>query len=63
MDNGRELARCLGASGVALMRVHGFVSTGRPIYGVVRLSVLGPRNARVVATALRFGEVHGLSVG
>jgi ribulose-5-phosphate 4-epimerase/fuculose-1-phosphate aldolase len=63
MEQGRDLARCLGGNRVALMRGHGFVSVGVTLYGLVRLSVYIPRNARVLATALRFGEVRGLSEG
>ena len=55
MAQGRDLAKCLGAGNVALMRGHGFASAARSIIEVVRLSVYLPRNARVQMNALRMG--------
>jgi ribulose-5-phosphate 4-epimerase/fuculose-1-phosphate aldolase len=64
MEQGRDLARCLGASNVALMRGHGFASAGRSLIEVVRLSVYLPRNARVLFRARQLGgEVRYLSQG
>ena len=60
---GRDLARCLGAERVALMRGHGFAAAGRSLLEVVRISVYLPRNARVLLEAMRLGEVNGLSRG
>src|SRR6516225_8527554 len=55
MPQGRDLAKCLGAGKVALMRGHGFASAARSIIEVVRLSVYLPRNARVQMNAMRLG--------
>ena len=55
MAQGRDLAKCLGAGNVALMRGHGFASAARSIIEVVRLSVYLPRNARVQMNAMRLG--------
>src|ERR1700744_5362073 len=55
MAQGRDLAKCLGAGNVALMRGHGFASAARSIIEVVRLSVYLPRNARVQMNVLRMG--------
>ena len=64
LDQGRDLARTLAGGRVALMRSHGFVSTGRTLNDLVRLSVYIPRNARVLMAALRLGgEVKGLHPG
>jgi ribulose-5-phosphate 4-epimerase/fuculose-1-phosphate aldolase len=60
---GRDLARCLGAARVALMRGHGFVAVGRSLPEAVRASVYLPVNARVLSEALRLGEVKSLSPG
>jgi HCOMODA/2-hydroxy-3-carboxy-muconic semialdehyde decarboxylase len=59
MAQGRDLAKCLGAGNVALMRGHGFASAARSIIEVVRLSVYLPRNARVQMNALRIGGKLG----
>ena len=64
LDQGRDLAGTLGKGRVALMRSHGFVSTGRTLNDLVRLSVHIPRNARVLIAAIRLGgEVKGLHPG
>src|SRR5262249_32578226 len=55
MAQGRDLAKCLGAGHVALMRGHGFASAARSIIEVVRLSVYLPRHARVPMHAMRPG--------
>ena len=61
LDHGNDLAATLGKGRVALMRSHGFVSTGRTLNDLVRLSVYIPRNARVLMAALRLGgEVKSL---
>jgi len=64
MEQGRDLARCLGANNVALMRGHGFASAGRSLIEVVRMSVYLPRNARALLRARQLGgEVKYLSQG
>src|SRR6202051_3026186 len=64
MAQGRDLARCLGANSVALMRGHGFSSAARSLIEVVRLSVYLPRNARALMRAKQLGgEIKYLSDG
>ncbi len=64
LEQGRDLARCLGANNVALMRGHGFASAGRSLIEVVRMSVYLPRNARALLRARQLGgEVKYLSQG
>ena len=64
LEQGRDLAAHAGSGRVALMRSHGFVSTGRTLNDLVRLSVYMPRNARVLMAAMRLGgEVKGLHPG
>jgi len=64
MAQGRDLAKCLGAGNVALMRGHGFASAARSIIEVVRLSVYLPRNARALLRAKHLGgEIKYLSQG
>jgi ribulose-5-phosphate 4-epimerase/fuculose-1-phosphate aldolase len=68
VDQGRDLAGCIGQGRVALMRGHGFAAVGSTVHDVVRLSVYLPVNARIVTTALRLapsykplaaGEIEG----
>ncbi len=61
MDQGRDLAKALASRRVILMRGHGFVATGRSLSEVVRVSVMLPRNAKILTTALQFGGVEALS--
>ena len=64
MEQGRDLAKCLGANNVALMRGHGFASAGRSVIEVVRMSVYLPRNARALLRASQLGgEIKYLSQG
>jgi HCOMODA/2-hydroxy-3-carboxy-muconic semialdehyde decarboxylase len=64
IDQGRDLAKCLGANKVALMRGHGFASAGRSLIEVVRMSVYLPRNARALLRARHLGgEIKYLSQG
>jgi ribulose-5-phosphate 4-epimerase/fuculose-1-phosphate aldolase len=64
MEQGRDLAKCLGADNVALMRGHGFASAGRSLIEVVRMSVYLPRNARALLRANQLGgEIKYLSQG
>jgi len=61
---GRDLAKCLGANKVVLMRGHGFTSTGRTIVDAVKAAVYLPQNARVLKeTLLMGGGVKPLSPG
>ena len=55
MEQGRDLAKCLGQNSVALMRGHGFASAARSLIEVVRLSVYLPRNARAQMRAKQLG--------
>ena len=64
IEQGRNLAKCLGANSVALMRGHGFASAARSLIEVVRLSVYLPRNARALMRAKQLGgEIKYLSQG
>jgi HCOMODA/2-hydroxy-3-carboxy-muconic semialdehyde decarboxylase len=63
MDHGRDLAEALAGHRMALMAAHGFVSTGRSIYDLVRLAVYIPRNARVQLQAMQMGEYRVISPG
>jgi ribulose-5-phosphate 4-epimerase/fuculose-1-phosphate aldolase len=63
MTQGRDLARRLGGDRVVLMRGHGFTAAARSLQEVVRMAVYMPLNARVLAEALRLGEVKPLSRG
>lgn len=53
VDQGRDLAKRIGAGRLALMRGHGFAAAGGTVQDVVRLSVYLPVNARIVSAALR----------
>jgi ribulose-5-phosphate 4-epimerase/fuculose-1-phosphate aldolase len=64
MEQGRDLAKCLGGNNVALMRGHGFASAGRSLIEVVRMSVYLPRNARALLRAKQLGgEIKYLAQG
>ncbi|PYM75423.1 MAG: class II aldolase family protein [Candidatus Rokuibacteriota bacterium] len=63
MAQGRDLAGSLGAERVVLMRGHGFTAAARSLQEVIRMAVYLPLNARVLAEALRLGEVKYLSRG
>jgi ribulose-5-phosphate 4-epimerase/fuculose-1-phosphate aldolase len=64
MEQGRDLAKCLGGNNVALMRGHGFASAGRSLIEVVRMSVYLPRNARALLRAEQLGgEIKYLAQG
>lgn len=64
MAQASDLAKCLGANSVALMRGHGFASAARSLIEVVRLSVYLPRNARALMRARQLGgEITYLSPG
>ena len=63
MDQGRDLARCLGGRRVSLMRGHGCVIAGKTIREVVMASVYLQVNAGLLLESLRLGEVKYLSPG
>ena len=64
MEQGRDLAKCLGGNNVALMRGHGFAAAGRSLIEVVRMSVYLPRNARALLRAKQLGgRIRYLSQG
>jgi len=60
---GRDLAECLGANNVALMRGHGFAAASKSLIEVVRMSVYVPRNARALLAGLGLGPVKSLTQG
>jgi len=55
LEQGRDLAACLGDNRVVLLRNHGFVSVDLTLGALVRLAVFLPRNARVLLAALTAG--------
>ncbi len=63
MDQGRDLARCLGGRRVSLMRGHGCVVVGKSIREVVMASVYLQVNAGLLLESMRLGEVKYLSPG
>jgi ribulose-5-phosphate 4-epimerase/fuculose-1-phosphate aldolase len=64
VEQGRDLAKCLGTANVALMRGHGFAAAARSLIEVVRMSVFLPRNARALLRATQLGgEIKYLSQG
>jgi HCOMODA/2-hydroxy-3-carboxy-muconic semialdehyde decarboxylase len=64
MEEGRDLARWLAKSSVALMRGHGFAAAGRSLIETVRMSVYLPRNARALLRAKQLGgDIKYLSQG
>ena len=63
MDQGRDLACCLGGRRVSLMRGHGCVVAGKSIREVVMASVYLQVNAGLLLQSLPLGEVKYLSPG
>ena len=64
IEQGRDLAKCLGVNNVALMRGHGFAAAGRSLIEVVRMSVYLARNARALLRAKQLGgRIKYLSQG
>jgi ribulose-5-phosphate 4-epimerase/fuculose-1-phosphate aldolase len=64
VEQGRDLAKCLGTSNVVLMRGHGFAAAARSLIEVVRMSVFLPRNARALLRAKQLGgQIKYLSQG
>ena len=55
VEQGQDLAKCLGSNNVALMRGHGFAAAARSLIEVVRMSVYLPRNARALMGAKQLG--------
>ena len=63
MEQGRDLAVCLGGRRVSLMRGHGCVIAGQTIREVVMASVYLQVNAGLLLQSLQLGEVKYLSPG
>ena len=63
MEQGRDLAIALAERRIVLMRGHGFTAAARSLSEVVRLSIMLPRNSRILTTALQFGGLKPLSSG
>ena len=63
MDQGRDLARCLGDHRAALMRGHGGVVVGRTIKEAVMISIYLDVNARLQMQSLQLGEPNYLTQG
>jgi HCOMODA/2-hydroxy-3-carboxy-muconic semialdehyde decarboxylase len=63
MDQGRSLARALGAGRIALMRGHGSVVVSDNIPSVVSSCIHMDRNARVQMQAIQLGEYTALAPG
>jgi HCOMODA/2-hydroxy-3-carboxy-muconic semialdehyde decarboxylase len=63
MEQGRSLARAVGAGRLALMRGHGSVVVGSTIPSVVSACMSMDKNARVQLQALQLGEVLPLAPG
>jgi len=63
LEQGRDLARCLGNNRVCLIRGVGFVVTGRTLNDLVRLSAYVPRNGRAIMDATPFGKITSISAG
>ena len=64
VEQGQDLAHCLGTWNVVLMRGHGFAAAARSLIEVVRMAVFLPRNARALQRAKQLGgEIKYLSPG
>lgn len=63
LEQGRDLARCLGKARVALLRGSGFIVTGRTLNDLVRLSAYIPRNGRAIMEAMPLGRIKSISAG
>jgi ribulose-5-phosphate 4-epimerase/fuculose-1-phosphate aldolase len=55
VEQGQDLAKCLGNWNVVLMRGHGFAAAARSLIEVVRMAVFLPRNARALLKATQLG--------
>lgn len=60
---GRDLAAKLGDNTVVLMRGHGYAGTGRNLIELIRVCLYLDINARVLAGAIRLGDVIPLTPG
>jgi len=63
IEQGRSLARTLGARRVALMRGHGSVVVGRTLREVVMTAIYMEQNARLQAQAASLGDIQYLTAG
>jgi ribulose-5-phosphate 4-epimerase/fuculose-1-phosphate aldolase len=63
LEQGRDLARCLGRHRVCLLRGAGFIVTGRTLNDAVRLAAYIPRNGRAIMEAKPFGKITAISAG
>jgi ribulose-5-phosphate 4-epimerase/fuculose-1-phosphate aldolase len=64
IEQGQDLAKCLGGWNVVLMRGHGFTAAARSLIEVVRMAVFLPRNARALLRAKQLGgDIKYLSQG
>ena len=63
LEQGLDLATCLGKGRVALMRGHGCVVVGSNLKEAVLTSIYMKVNARLQAEAIRLGEIVFLSEG
>ncbi len=63
MEQGHDLADCLGDNNVVLMRGHGCAVSGRSVHESVMTSVYLQVNAKLQFNAMQFGEVTYLSPG
>ncbi len=62
MDQGRDLAKCLGENRVALMRGHGCVVVGPNLKEAVMVSIYLQVNAQLQSAAMQMGAAHGRDV-
>ncbi|MEK7806199.1 MAG: class II aldolase/adducin family protein [Chloroflexota bacterium] len=63
MEQGRDLARCVGGGRAALMRGHGCVVAGSSLKEAVMAAIYLQVNARLLLDSLRLGNVTYLSAG
>ena len=63
LEQGRDLARCLGKNRIALLRGAGIIVTGRTLNDLVRLSAYIPRNGRAIMAATPLGKIANISAG
>lgn len=64
IEQGRDLARCLGANSLALMAGHGIAAASDSLLELLRIVIFARRNAWVQMEAMRFGrKIRFLSRG
>jgi len=64
IEQGRDLAKCLGNYNLTLMAAHGIAAACPTMIEVVRVAVYAARNARVQMAAMQFGKkIRFLSEG